>query len=33
MIKQGDSIINIRTGQKMTFIETWAETNWSTIKN
>jgi len=32
MIKQGDSIINIRTGQKMTFIETWAETNGTQLK-
>lgn len=32
MIKQGDTIINIRTGQKMTFLETWAETNGTQLK-
>jgi quercetin dioxygenase-like cupin family protein len=32
MIKQGDTIVNIRTGQKMIFIETWAETNGTQVK-
>ena len=32
MIKQGDSIINTRTGQKMTFLKTWAETNGTQLK-
>ena len=32
MIKQGDTIVNIRTGQKMTFLETWAETNGTQLK-
>ena len=27
MIKQGDTIVNIRTGQRMTFLKTWFETN------
>ena len=27
MIKQGDTIINVRTGQKMIFLKTWLETN------
>ena len=27
MIKQGDSITNARTGQRMIFLQTWAETN------
>jgi mannose-6-phosphate isomerase-like protein (cupin superfamily) len=27
MIKAGDTIINIRTGQRMTFLQTWLETN------
>jgi quercetin dioxygenase-like cupin family protein len=32
MIKKGDTIVNIRTGQKMTFSETWAETNGTQLK-
>ena len=32
MIKQGDTIVNVRTGQKMTFLETWAETNGTQSK-
>jgi quercetin dioxygenase-like cupin family protein len=32
MIKKGDAIVNIRTGQKMTFLETWAETNGTQLK-
>jgi quercetin dioxygenase-like cupin family protein len=32
MIKRGDTIVNIRTGQKMTFLETWAETNGTQLK-
>lgn len=27
MIKKGDTIVNIRTGQRMKFLKTWAETN------
>ena len=27
MINQGNTIINVRTGQKMTFLKTWLETN------
>jgi len=27
MIKQGETITNVRTGQKMTFLKTWLETN------
>ncbi|MFT5723199.1 MAG: quercetin dioxygenase-like cupin family protein [Bacteroidia bacterium] len=32
MIKKGDNIVNIRTGQEMTFLETWAETNSTQLK-
>ena len=32
MIKQGDTIVNIRTGQRMTFLKTWAETNGTQLK-
>ncbi len=32
MIKKGDTIVNIRTGQKMTFLETWAETKGTQLK-
>ena len=32
MIKKGDTIVNVRTGQKMTFLETWAETNGTHLK-
>ena len=32
MIKKGDTIVNIRTGQKMTFLATWAETNGTQLK-
>jgi mannose-6-phosphate isomerase-like protein (cupin superfamily) len=27
MIKKGDTIVNVRTGQRMTFLKTWLETN------
>ena len=32
MIKIGDLIINARTGQKMIFLETWAETKGTQLK-
>jgi len=32
MIKKGDTIVSVRTGQKMTFLETWAETNGTQLK-
>jgi quercetin dioxygenase-like cupin family protein len=32
MIKQGDSIVNKRTGQRMTFLQTWAETNGTQLQ-
>ncbi len=32
MIKKGDTIVNVRTGQKMTFLKTWAETNGTQLK-
>ena len=32
MIKKGDTIVNIRTGQQMTFLKTWAETNGTQLK-
>jgi len=32
MIIKGDTIVNNRTGQKMTFIDTWAETNGTQLK-
>ena len=32
MIKQGDSITNARTGQRMIFLETWAETNGTQLQ-
>lgn len=32
MIKQGDQIINARTGQRMTFLKTWAETNGTQLQ-
>jgi quercetin dioxygenase-like cupin family protein len=32
MIKKGDTIVNDRTGQKVTFLETWAETNGTQLK-
>jgi quercetin dioxygenase-like cupin family protein len=32
MIKQGDSITNSRTGQRMIFLQTWAETNGTQLK-
>ena len=32
MIKKGDTIVNARTGQKMTFLETWTETNGTQLK-
>jgi mannose-6-phosphate isomerase-like protein (cupin superfamily) len=32
MIKQGDSITNARTGQRMVFLQTWAETNGTQLQ-
>ena len=32
MIKIGDTIVNIRTGQRMTFLQTWFETNGTFLK-
>ena len=32
MITKGDTIVNIRTGQQMTFIKTWAETSGTQLK-
>jgi len=32
MIKHGDSITNTRTGQRMTFLKTWAETNGTQLQ-
>tara|TARA_B100000809_G_C14898180_1_gene445259 strand:- start:155 stop:721 length:567 start_codon:yes stop_codon:yes gene_type:complete len=32
MIKKGDTIVNIRTGQQMTFLKTWAETRGTQLK-
>ena len=32
MIQQGDMIENIRTGQKMIFLKTWAETNGTQLQ-
>ena len=32
MIKQGDSITNVRTGQQMIFLQTWAETNGTQLQ-
>lgn len=32
MIKKGDTIVNNRTGQQMTFLRTWAETNGTNLK-
>ena len=32
MIKKGDTILNNRTGQQMTFLKTWAETNGTNLK-
>ncbi|NQX81061.1 MAG: cupin domain-containing protein [Flavobacteriaceae bacterium] len=32
MIKQGDTIVNIRTGQRMTFLKTWEETKGTQLK-
>ena len=32
MIKKGNTIVNARTGQKMTFLKTWAETNGTQLK-
>jgi quercetin dioxygenase-like cupin family protein len=32
MIKKGDTLVNVRTGQKMTFLKTWAETNGIQLK-
>ena len=32
MVKQGDMIQNLRTGQRMIFIKTWAETNGTQLQ-
>jgi len=32
MIKQGDIITNLRTGQRMIFLKTWAETNGTQLQ-
>lgn len=32
MIKKGDTIVNTRTGQQMTFLKTWVETNGTQLK-
>ena len=32
MIKQGDTIVNTRMGQRMMFLKTWAETNGTQLK-
>jgi len=32
MIKKGDSITNARTGQRMIFLQTWAETNGTQLQ-
>ena len=32
MIKKGDTLVNVRTGQRMTFLKTWAETNGTQLK-
>lgn len=32
MIKQGDTIVNVRTGQRMTFLKTWLETNGTQLQ-
>ena len=32
MIKKGDTLVNVRTEQKMTFLKTWAETNGTQLK-
>lgn len=32
MIKQGDTIVNARTGQRMTFLKTWLETNGTLLQ-
>lgn len=32
MVKKGDTLVNVRTGQKMTFLKTWAETNGTQLK-
>ena len=32
MIKKGDTLVNVRTGQKMTFLKTWAETKGTQLK-
>lgn len=32
MIQKGDTIINKRTGQRMTFLKTWAETNGTQLQ-
>jgi quercetin dioxygenase-like cupin family protein len=32
MIKRGDSITNARTGQRMIFLQTWAETNGTQLQ-
>jgi len=32
MIKKGDTLLNVRTGQKMTFLKTWVETKGTQLK-
>lgn len=32
MIQKGDTIVNARTGQRMTFLKTWAETNGTQLQ-
>ena len=32
MIKKGDTIVNVRTGQQMTFLKTWADTNGTQLQ-
>jgi quercetin dioxygenase-like cupin family protein len=32
MIKKGDTMVNVRTGQKMTFLKTWADTKGTQLK-
>lgn len=32
MIQKGDTIINARSGQRMTFLQTWAETNGALLQ-
>jgi mannose-6-phosphate isomerase-like protein (cupin superfamily) len=32
MIKQGDTIVNVRSGQRMKFLKTWSETNGALLQ-